>query len=140
MIGLSRTTISEILKRQSDLEIIIGQEGGSGGFFFLITTGSQDSFKTLFISEPSFRTERRVLLGVREFFEAVNHFGEYGSPDSGWFKHLLDLVEKPVLDESTCFSLGLIEMILEDLRQSRVAKTKKWFPDKEIEWDEEEIQ
>jgi hypothetical protein len=136
MIGLNSSMISEILKRQADLEIMIGQDVGNMRFFFIITTGHQNAFRTLFTSESLYRNEVEVLKGVREFFETVNHFGEHGPSDCGLFKHLLGLVEKPVLDESTYFSLGLIEMILDDLKQFRVAKTQKWFSGKKIEWDE----
>ncbi|MFA6430310.1 MAG: hypothetical protein WC229_02500 [Candidatus Paceibacterota bacterium] len=133
MFGLKKSTAFEILKNQADLEIIIGQEGGSGGFFFVITTGSQDNLRTLFTSEFPFRNERKVLEGVRELFETAHHFGEHSSSGEGFVNHIMGLIEKPVLDESTYISLGLIEMILDDLRNHRVAKTKKWFPDKEIQ-------
>ncbi len=140
MLCFNKAKIFEVLKNQADLEIITGQDIDSMRFFFTISTGSEKSFRVLFTSESSFGTELCVLEGVREFFETVNHFGEHNSSNRSLIKHLMDLmsglIEKPVLDESTYFSLGLIEMILDDLKQFHVVQTQKWFSGKEIQWDE----
>lgn len=131
MVGLNKTVISEILKNQEDLEIVVGQDIDSMRFFFTISTGSRKGLRVLFTSESSFRRESEVLEGVQEFFDAVCDFGEHGSPTVGFIKHIIGPREKVTSDETTYFSRSIIELILEDLDKYRVAKTQIWFPDKE---------
>jgi len=123
--GLSVITALEIFTNPNDLEIVIGRENGDGKYLVVITRGPGHNFKLMLDSAPFAVTLEDAVESVKGILEATVEFGMKELTNKNSFvAHVSNPGCEPI-DQTKVMNPGLINQILDELRQHRVASTYK---------------
>lgn len=123
--GISMITALEIFTNPSDLEIIIGQAKEGGKFAVGILRGPGHNFKPMLTSEPFAEKFDDAVEAIKGILESVRE---------AMTKEFMDQKSLPSqylnpngleIDQSKVLNPDLINRILDELRQHKVASTYK---------------
>jgi hypothetical protein len=128
MSGINRLTAIEIFTNPSDLEIVIGQEKSSGKYAIAITRGPGHNFKMMLDSEPFTEKFEEALKAVKTILETVQQSVKKELEDPKSFTAQFLNPDNQALDQSKALNPDLINRIMDELRQHRVASTYKMKP------------
>ncbi len=125
MSGISRLTALEIFTNPSDLEIVIGQEKSNGKYAIAIMRGPGHRFKMMLDSEPFTENFEDALKAVKETLETIQQAmtKELEDPENLVTQFLNP--DNQALDQSKALNPDLINRIMDELRQHKVASTYK---------------
>lgn len=125
MSGITRLTALEIFTNPDDLEIVIGKVKNSDKYIIAIMRGPGHNFKMMIDSEPFAGKFEDAIESIKTVLEAVRESitKELGDPET-----LASQILNPdgqAVDQSKVLSSDLIDKIIDELRQHKVASTYK---------------